>query len=90
MPTTRGWAALGAGIALLILWVVFGERLMLGAGLFLVLAIGGGLGYVRTTVPRVGVTRRLTPFQVHDGDRAVVEVTLLTGRRISQATVEEV
>ena len=60
---------------------------MLGAGLFLVLAIGGGIGYVRTTVPRVAVTRRLTPFQVHDGDRAVVEVTLLTGRRIAQATV---
>ena len=87
MPTTRGWAALGAGIALTILWVVFGERLMLGAGLFLVLAVGGGIGYVRTTVPRVGVTRRLTPFQVHDGDRAVVEVTLLTGRRIAQATI---
>ena len=87
MPTTRGWAALGAGIALVILWIVFGERLMLGVGLFLILAIAGGIGYVRTTVPRVGVTRRLTPFQVHDGDRAVVEVTLLTGRRIAQATV---
>jgi len=87
MPTTRGWAALGAGIALVILWVVFGERLMLGAGLFLILAVGGGMGYVRTAVPRVGVTRRLTPFQVHDGDRAVVEVTLLTGRRIAQVTV---
>jgi len=87
MPTTRGWAALGAGIALVILWVFFGERLMLGVGLFLIFAIAGGVGYVRTTVPRVGVTRRLTPFQVHDGDRAVVEVTLLTGHRIAQATV---
>ena len=87
MPTTRGWAALGAGVALVVLWVVFGERLMLAVGLFLILAIGGGLAYVRSTVPRVGVTRRLTPFQVHDGDRAVVEVTLMTGRRIAQATI---
>ena len=87
MPTTRGWAALGAGVALVLLWVVFGERLMLAVGMFLVLAIGGGMAYVRSTVPRVGVTRRLTPFQVHDGDRAVVEVTLITGRRIAQATI---
>ncbi len=87
MPTTRGWAALGAGIALIVLWVVFGERLMLGVGLFLVLAIGGGIAYVRSTVPNVGVSRLLTPFQVHDGDRAIVEVTLSTSRRIPQAVV---
>jgi uncharacterized protein (DUF58 family) len=87
MPTTRGWAALGAGVALGLLWVIFGERLMLAVGLFLILAIGAGMAYVRSAVPRVGITRRLTPFQVHDGDRAVVEVTLMTGRRIAQATV---
>jgi uncharacterized protein (DUF58 family) len=87
MPTTRGWAALGAGVALIVLWVVFGERLMLGVGLFLVAAIGGGVAYVRSTVPSVEVSRRVTPFQVHDGDRAIVEVTLSTSRRIPQAVV---
>ena len=87
MPTIRGWAALGAGGALVVLWVIFGERLMLAVGLFLILAIGGGMAYVRSAVPRVGITRRLTPFQVHDGDRAVVEVTLTTSRRIAQATI---
>ena len=87
MPTTRGWAALGAGVALIVLWVVFGERLMLGVGLFLVVAIGAGVAYVRSTVPSVGVSRHVTPFQVHDGDRAIVEVTLSTSRRIPQAVV---
>ncbi len=87
MPTTRGWAALGAGVALIVLWVVFGERLMLGVGLFLALAIGGGVAYVRSTVPSVAVSRLITPFQVHDGDRAIVEVTLSTSRRIPQAIV---
>jgi uncharacterized protein (DUF58 family) len=87
MPTTRGWAALGAGVALIVLWVVFGERLMLGVGLFLILAIGSGVVYVRSTVPSVGVARRLTPFQVHDGDRVIVEITLSTSRRIPQAIV---
>jgi uncharacterized protein (DUF58 family) len=87
MPTTRGWAALGAGVALIVLWVAFGERLMLGVGLFLIIAVAGGVLYVRSTVPRVGVGRRLTPFQVHDGDRAVVEVSLSASRRIPQAIV---
>lgn len=87
MPTTRGWAALGAGVALILLWIVFGERLMLGVGLFLVLAIGAGVAYVRSTVPSVRVSRHITPFQVHDGDRAIVEVTLSTSRRIPQAVV---
>lgn len=87
MPTTRGWAALGAGVALIVLWVVFGERLMLGVGLFLVMTIGSGVAYVRSTVPSVGVSRRVTPFQVHDGDRAIIELTLSTSRRIPQAIV---
>jgi uncharacterized protein (DUF58 family) len=87
MPTTRGWAALGAGVALIVLWVVFGERLMLGVGLFLVVAIGSGVAYVRSTVPNVGVSRHVTPFQAHDGDRAIVELTLSTSRRIPQAVV---
>lgn len=87
MPTTRGWAALGAGIALVVLWAVFGEDFMLAAGLFLIAGIAGGMVYVRSAVPRVGVTRKLTPFQVHDGDRAIVEVALTTSRRMAQATV---
>lgn len=71
----------------MILWIVFGEPLMLGVGLFLILATAGGVAYVRSAVPRVKVTRRLTPFQVHDGDRAVVEVALTTSRRTARATV---
>jgi uncharacterized protein (DUF58 family) len=51
------------------------------------MAIGSGVAYVRSTVPSVGVSRRVTPFQVHDGDRAIVEVTLSTSRRIPQAIV---
>ncbi len=87
MPTTRGWAALGAGIALVILWVVFGEQLMLGTGVFLVLAVVAGVAYVRSTVPKVVVSRHIVPYQVHDGDRAVVELSLSASRRIAQAVV---
>ena len=87
MPTRRGWAALGGGSTLIVLWVLFGERLMLAAGVFLLLAVAGGIVYVRSTVPRVGVTRRLSPFQVHDGDRAIVDVSVSTSRKIAQAVI---
>lgn len=89
MPTTRGWAALGAGTALLVLWVALGEHLLLAVASFLLLAVGLGIAYVRFTAPRVSITRRLTPRQVHDGDRAIVEVTLTAGRRIYQVVVED-
>ena len=89
MPTTRGWAALGAGVALALLWVAFGERLLLAVAAFLLIAVTAGIFYVRVAVPRVGVSRLLTPFQVHDGDRAVVEVTLVSRRRIYQVSVED-
>lgn len=89
MPTTRGWAALGAGTALLVLWVTLGEHLLLAVASFLLLAVGLGIAYVRFTAPRVSIARRLTPRQVHDGDRAIVEVTLTAGRRIYQVVVED-
>ena len=31
MPTLRGWAALGAALALVALWVAFGEPMLLAA-----------------------------------------------------------
>ena len=42
MPTTKGWAALGIGMALPILWLAFGEHVMLAVATFLVLAVGIG------------------------------------------------
>jgi uncharacterized protein (DUF58 family) len=90
MPTIRGWAALGAGLALLLLWIGFGEELLLGVAVFLLLAVLFGALYVRRIAPRVGIERRISPTQVHDGDRAIVEITLVAGRRIHAAFVEDV
>ena len=89
MPTTRGWAALGAGAALAILWIGFGENLLLAVAAFLIIAVGLGMLYVRLTAPRVAMGRKLTPVQVHDGDRAIVEVSLTAGRRIYQVDVTD-
>lgn len=90
MPTIRGWAATGAAVALLLLWIGFGEELLLAVGAFLLLSVGIGMLYVRRTAPRVAIDRRISPTQLRDGDRAVVEVSLLSGRRLHTAMVEDV
>lgn len=90
MPTLRGWAALGAAFALGVLWIGFGELLLLGACLFLLAAVGFGLIYVRNSAPRARLTRRISPVQVHDGDRAIVQLSLVSGRRLHSAIVEDV
>ncbi len=89
MPTIRGWAALGASLALVLLWVGFGEELLLGVAVFLLFAVGFGAVYVRRSVPRVAARRVITPVQVHDGDRAVVELELSTGKRVAQILTED-
>ncbi len=89
MPTTRGWAALGAGAALLVLWVGFGEQLLLAAGALLLLSVGIGWAYVRRIAPRVAVGRFITPIQVHDGDRAIVELALSSSRRLWRVSVAD-
>jgi uncharacterized protein (DUF58 family) len=70
MLTDRGWAALGAGIAMLILFAALGEVELLGAGLLLVVGSLGSLLLVRLTNPTASVTRRLNPNLVHEGDQA--------------------
>lgn len=87
MPTTKGWAALGIGLALPVLWLAFGERVMLAVATFLVLAVVIGVISVRVARPSVGISRSIAPTQVHDGDRAIVVVGLVPGQTIHSATV---
>jgi len=89
MPTIRGWAALGAALALAVLWVGFGEAMLLGVAAFLSLGVALGSIYVRRSVPRVAARRAITPIQVHDGDRAVVELEISTSKRVAQIVVED-
>ena len=89
MPTLRGWAALGAAAALVLLWIAFGERLLLASAAFLVIAVGFGAFYVRRIAPRVSVGRELVPDQVHDGDRALVTVTLVSHRPLAHAHITD-
>jgi len=74
MPTTRGWALLGAGLALVILWWLLGDEELLLAGAFFMLGTGGALAYVQLHQPVLLIGRRLGSTAVHNGD--TVQVTL--------------
>ncbi len=89
MPTVRGWAALGAAAALGVLWIGFGERLLLAVGLFLAAAVVVGMVYVRRSAPLIRVSREVNPPQLHEGDRALVEVTLIATKRLRHVAVED-
>ncbi len=74
MPTTRGWALLGAGLALIVLWWLLGDGELFLAGAFFVLAEIAAILYVRLRRPQIRVARRLATAAVHNGD--TVQVTL--------------
>ncbi|MGI9667902.1 MAG: DUF58 domain-containing protein [Acidimicrobiia bacterium] len=89
MPTTRGWAAVGAAFALGVLWAAFGEDLLLALAVFLIAAVLGGQLYVRLAAPRLALTRTINPEQLHDGERALVDIGVASRRRIYRVSVED-
>lgn len=89
MPSTRGWAALGASLGLAVLWVAFGEQELLALALFLTIGTAIGVLVVRLATPRVEVHRRISPENLHEGDRAIVEISLTTKRALRNVVVED-
>jgi uncharacterized protein (DUF58 family) len=89
MPTTRGWAAIGAALALAVLWGTFGEDLLLALAVFLAASVTGGSLYVRLATPRLTLERQINPEQLHDGERALVDIHVRSGRRIYRVAVED-
>lgn len=91
MLTDRGWAVLGASVALGLLWVGFGEIELLAAALLLGVGTILALIYVRLVKPKASVTRRLLPSLVNEGDFAVVEAVVENAARLPllNATIED-
>jgi uncharacterized protein (DUF58 family) len=89
MPTFRGWAATGAALALAVLWLAFGEDLLLGLAVFLITAVLGGTAYVRLSGPRLALRRTINPEQLHDGERALVDLSLASKRKVYRVRVED-
>jgi uncharacterized protein (DUF58 family) len=76
MPTTRGWALLGAGLALIVLWWLLGDEELLLAGAFFIVGTAGALAYVQLNPPELRIGRRLGSTAVHNGDTVHVTLTL--------------
>lgn len=89
MPTTRGWAAIGAALALAVLWAAFGEDLLLAIAVFLAVAVVGGSLYVRLATPRLMLQRTINPEQLHDGERAIVDLRVESRRRVYRVALED-
>jgi uncharacterized protein (DUF58 family) len=79
MLTIRGWALLGAGLAIILLWYTLGDPELLLAGVFMSAVSLVALLYVRYHRPQISVSRRLGSTTVHNGD--TTSVTLLVANR---------
>jgi uncharacterized protein (DUF58 family) len=91
MLTDRGWAALGASLALAVLWVALGETELLATGLLLTIAAVAAWAYARFSKPAARVVRHLRPNLVQEGDRTLVRTAVTnTGRwSIYNPTIED-
>jgi uncharacterized protein (DUF58 family) len=91
MPTLRGWAFSGAGLALIALWYALGDIELLLAALFLLIAEVAAIVLVRTRRSQLEVNRRLGSATVHDGD--TTSVTLLienqSRRAVGNISIED-
>ena len=91
MPTLRGWALSGAGLALLVLWYALGEVELLLTGAALLLAQVVALAYVGRWTPELEVSRRLASSTVHDGDTTTVTLLIdnSSKRSVRRVTLED-
>ncbi len=83
MPTLRGWALTGGGVALMILWYAFGDTELLLAALFVFLLQAAAVVYVRARRPKLDIGRRLGSATVHDGDTTTI--TLMVNNESKRA-----
>lgn len=88
MPTLRGWALLGAGLALVVLWFLFGDQELLLAGTLLAGAEIAALIYVRFHSPDIAIGRRLASTAVHNGDTTTVTLLLRNNAKRTLRHVE--
>ncbi len=90
MLQERGWAVAGGAVALVVLWVLFGEIELGVAAILLLAAVCVAVVFVSTSSPRLGVSRRTDPVTVHEGDHASVTLSLANrGRTLRNVTMRD-
>jgi hypothetical protein len=80
--TPRGASVLGAGLALLLAWVVLGEIELMAAGAALLVGVAAALVITHGLRPQVRISRQLEPSMVHEGERAAVALRIENQRRL--------
>lgn len=76
MPTLRGWGLTGGGLALLVLWYLFGDTELLLAAVFALLLQIIAMVYVKLRRPTLTIGRRIGSATVHDGDTTTVTLVI--------------
>lgn len=90
MLTERGWAVAGAGVALLVLWFLFGERELGIAALLALTTVATSVLLLSRKQARLEVSRATSPAGVHEGDHASVMLRLVNrGGSLFQLTVTD-
>jgi len=89
--TERGWAALGAALALLVLWAVLGEIELAAISFLIGGAVLVGWVTVRRGIPDLTISRRLYPNLVREGEAVVVELVATSDapRTVRYITIED-
>ncbi len=87
----RGWAALGAALALLVLWAVLGEVELAALSFLIVAAVLVGWLVTRRGTPDLTVSRRLHPTLVREGESVTVELVARSdeSRRARYITIDD-
>ncbi|MEX1280145.1 MAG: DUF58 domain-containing protein [Acidimicrobiia bacterium] len=86
MPTARGWSVLGAGLGLVVLWVVFGELELLAVGAATALAVPMAAAWVRLSAPTITVDRSLIPSVTQAGGDVRVRLSVTNHGRVPVST----
>ena len=81
MPTQRGWALTGSGLALAWMWYLLGEIELLVAALVLLGAQLFAMALVRACPSNIALTRFLTSTTVNSGDFATVTLRVSNSSR---------
>ncbi len=89
MPTFRGWASVGAAVALFVLWLSFGDDLLLALSVLLLTSVIGGTIYVRIAGVQLTLVRTIVPEQLHDGETAVIDLRMTSRRTLNRVQIED-
>jgi uncharacterized protein (DUF58 family) len=90
MLTRRGTVMAVTGIALLLTWVLFGERELMAGGLIALVGVGIGVAKVAWDRTEAHVTRTINPPQAFAGEPVTVQLRIEPTSHATNVRIEDV